>query len=119
MTTTGGWLSDESANGKYLYYKNTDPEVGLWKMPVGGGPRSKVLDGVKGRLFTVTERGIYFNAGHPTVELRFFDFASNSIRAISPVGQGPGATISSDERWAVYARNVYLGANLMVVENLH
>ena len=118
VTTTGGWVSAESADGKYLYYKNADSEVAeLWKMPVGGGPKSKVLEGVRGRLFTVTEHGIYFNPGHPRFELRFFDFASNSIRVIAPLGEGLDATVSSDERWAIHPRNSYLGTSLMVVEN--
>ena len=62
----------ESADGKYLYYRNSDSDVAhLWRMPVEGGPRSKVLEGVIGRTFTVTEHGIYFNVGHPAMELRF------------------------------------------------
>ena len=118
VTATGGGISAESADGKYLYYRNSDSDVAdLWRMPVGGGPRSKVLEGVIGRTFTVTEHGIYFNAGHPALELRFFDFANNSIRVVAPLGQGLGATVSSDERWALYTRNAFLGTNLMVVEN--
>lgn len=118
VTTTGGWVAAESLDGKYLYYKNASSDVAdLWKMPVGGGPQSKVLEGIRGRLFTVTEHGIYFPAGKPTSELRFFDFASNSIRVIGPLGDWPYATVSSDERWALYPRNEFLGTNLMVVED--
>ena len=119
MTTTGGWLADESADGKNLYYKNTDPDVsGLWKMPVGGGPKSKVLEGVMGRSFTVTERGIYFHAGNPAVELRFFDFAGRSTRFIASVGE-ESSTVSNDEHWVLYSQNLSLGTNLIVVDNFH
>jgi hypothetical protein len=65
----------------------------------------------------VTEHGIYFNSRQPSFELRFFDFASNSIRIVAPLGEGLDATVSSDERWAVHPRNLYLGTSLMVVEN--
>ena len=111
-------MAAESPDGKYLYYKNASSDVAeLWKMPVGGGSKTKVLDGIRGRLFTVTEHGIYFPAGIPVLELRFFEFASNSIRVIGPLGDWPYATVSSDERWALYPRTEFLGTSLMVVEN--
>jgi Tol biopolymer transport system component/DNA-binding winged helix-turn-helix (wHTH) protein len=118
VTTTGGWVAAESADRKFLYYKypSTD-NADVWRMPVGGGPITKVLEGVRGRLVTVTEHGIYFPAGNPVLELRYFDFASHSIRAIAPLGDWPYATVSSDEQSALYTRNVLLGANLVVVEN--
>ena len=49
VTTTGGWLSAESADGKYLYYKKPDEEVSdLWKMPVEGGPAIEDIGGRQG-----------------------------------------------------------------------
>ena len=118
VTTTGGWVASESADGKYLYYKNASSDTAdLWKMPVGGGPGSKVLDGIRGRLFTVTEHGIFFPAGNPALMLRFLDFATNSSRVVAPIGDWPDATVSRDERWALYSRNDFVGTNLVVVEN--
>jgi len=119
VTTTGGWVAAESADGRYLYYKNASfsDEAEVWKMPLGGGPKSKVLDGVRGRLFSVTEHGIYFPAGDSAFKLMFFEFASNSVRAVAALGERPYATVSSDERWALYSSNVLLGSNLMVAEN--
>ncbi len=89
----------------------------VWRMPVEGGTPAKVLEGVRGRQFTVTQHGIYFAAGLPDAELRFFDFASKSVRPIAPLSDWPYAAISSDELWALYSRYVFVGANLGVVEN--
>ena len=83
-----------------------------------GGPKSLALDGVAGRLLTVTEHGIWFPTSNPVPKLRYFDFRSKSSRDVSPLGGWPYATVSTDERWAVYPRNDFAGTHLMVFENL-
>lgn len=119
VTTTGGIFAVESRDGQYLYYKTNELESEIRKMPLKGGPSSKVLDSAKGRSFTVSERGIYFPAGSPgiTTDLRFLDFASNSVRTVSPIGNWGSATLSPDERWVLYSREEFLNMNLMLVEN--
>ena len=123
VTTSGGRFASESANGKDLYYKNLyykdagSDVADVWKMPVAGGPQTKVLEGVRGRLIDVTEHGIYYPAGNRPFEFRFFDFASKSSRVIAPLGDWPYATVSPDERWAVYQRNEFWSTNLALVEN--
>jgi hypothetical protein len=87
-------------------------------MPMGGGPSSKLLTSVMGRLFTVTKRGIYFSGGSLVkTDLRFLDFANNSVRVISPLGDWQSAILSPDEQWALYSRKEFLSMNLMLVEN--
>lgn len=119
VTTTGGIFAVESPDGQYLYYKTNELESEIRKMPVKGGPSSKVLDSAKGRLFTVSERGIYFATGSPDMatDLRFLDFASKSVRTISAIGNWGSAILSPDERWALYSREEVLNMNLMLVEN--
>jgi len=123
VTTGGANAAVESIDGKYLYYKHgigtsspTDDDE-LWKMPAGGGPAAKVLDSVRGRLFTVTEEGIYFAAGGPSLELRYLNFATSSIRNVAPLGNFAHADVSADERWALYPQSGPFSMNLMLVEN--
>lgn len=54
------------------------------------------------------------------VELRFLDFASNSSES-SPLlmVKRQVRLCQTAGRWALYARNVFLGTNLMEVENFH
>jgi hypothetical protein len=91
----------------------------LWKMPVEGGSATRVMDSVRGRIFTPTERGIYFAAGPITDELRFLDFASGAVRTVAALEarHSANAAISPDARWALYTRREQTGANLILVEN--
>ncbi|HEY7305460.1 MAG TPA: winged helix-turn-helix domain-containing protein [Bryobacteraceae bacterium] len=118
VTTTGGMIAVGSPDGKYLYYKNKEGEGEIWRMPMGNGAPSQLLNSVMGRLFTVTKRGIYFSGGSPVrTDLRFLDFASNSVRVISPLGDWQSAVLSPDEQWALYSRKEFLTMNLLLVEN--
>jgi Tol biopolymer transport system component len=121
ITTKGGLIAVESPDGEYLYYKKKEDEGEVWKMPVKGGASSKVLNSTMGRVFTVTERGIYFPTGSSVkTDLRFLDFANNSVRTILPLGNwgsARSAILSPDERWALYSRKEFLSMNLILVEN--
>jgi Tol biopolymer transport system component/DNA-binding winged helix-turn-helix (wHTH) protein len=118
VTTGGGFTAVESTDGKDLYYV-TDYNGELRKMPVGGGPATKVLDLVRGRMFTVTSKGTYFVAGTSAPELRYLDFASNKVRSIAAVGDLAHADVSQDEHWVFYPQPAPPSANLMFVENFH
>jgi hypothetical protein len=82
-----------------------------------GSNPTKVLNSVKGRLFTVFPKGIYFAASSPQSELRYLEFATGSIRVVAPLPGIPHADVSSDEQWALYPRPTMSDTNLMVVEN--
>jgi Tol biopolymer transport system component len=117
VTTGSGSTAVESPDGRYVYYTNMLNRA-VFKMPVEGGPASKVLDSVTGRMFTITEHGFFFGALIGTQrELRFFDFATNSVRIVAPLSNWGYADVSPDERWAVYPRSEYWGTNIMLVEN--
>ncbi len=116
VTLNGGSFAAESANGEYLYYKDAESNSAIWRMPVMGGAPTKILEGIRGRLFTLSEHGVYFPAGNP-VELRFLDFASGSIRVVGALGGIPFAAVSDDERSVLFTRNEFWGTNLMVVDN--
>jgi len=127
VTSGGGWLADESPDGRYLYYKDMGQDTfaaTLWRMPVEGGAATKVIDSVPGRIFTPTERGIYFPAGPAATELRFLDFGSGAIRTVAVLGAKDSANarigsavISPDGRWALYSRGEHVGTTLILAEN--
>jgi dipeptidyl aminopeptidase/acylaminoacyl peptidase len=119
ITSGGASAAVESVDSSYLYYKKGAGDVGdLWRMPVGGGEATKILDGVAGRLYTVTQKGIYFSAGGSVPELRYFDFLTRKVRAIAPLSHFAQADVSPDERWAEYPQVGISSTNLMLVENL-
>jgi Tol biopolymer transport system component/DNA-binding winged helix-turn-helix (wHTH) protein len=121
VTTGGGWAAYESADGRNLYYKGLGDEAPLWKVPVEGGTPTKVTNVVRDSIFAPTERGVYFAGGPATTGLRFFDFASGSVRVVASVGAPlsgtSGLEISPDGRWVLYSRPENAGTNLMLVEN--
>jgi Tol biopolymer transport system component/tRNA A-37 threonylcarbamoyl transferase component Bud32 len=59
MTTQGGYIASESADGTVLYYtkQNSSP---LFVRPVRGGVEKQILDWVDQRCFVVTRDGIYY-----------------------------------------------------------
>jgi Tol biopolymer transport system component len=124
VTAGGGWSAAESADGKYLFYRdfgNSSQSAGpLWRMPVEGGSVTKVIDSMYGRTFTPTARGIFFAAGPLVDKLRFLDFADGAIRdvaALECTGCAGAAVVSPDERWALYPRREHTGTTLMMVDN--
>jgi Tol biopolymer transport system component/DNA-binding winged helix-turn-helix (wHTH) protein len=117
VTKNGGNFAAESVDGKSLYFKHGADGAEIWKMAVGGGPATKELPSVRGRVFTVAKNGIYFAAGGPVAELRYFDFETRSIRSIAPLSNFVYADVSSDEHWMLYPKAAELDANLMLVES--
>jgi Tol biopolymer transport system component/DNA-binding winged helix-turn-helix (wHTH) protein len=118
LTTGGGYAGYESADGKYLYYKEGGDRP-MWRIPVGGGVPVKVLDSANGRRFTPVEDGIYFAAGPRVTELRFLDFGTGQVKTIADLGPraNANAAISPDRRWLVFPRTEESNTNLMLTEN--
>jgi Tol biopolymer transport system component/DNA-binding winged helix-turn-helix (wHTH) protein len=122
VTNGGGLVAHESSDGKYLYYRDVGTDTGgapLWRIPVGGGPATKIMDSMRGRIFTPTQRGVFFPAGPDSTELRYFDFASGVATTVATL-DNPGcanAVISPDGRFALCARSEHVGTNLILVEN--
>jgi Tol biopolymer transport system component len=118
VTREGGGLATESADRQYLYFVRGGEDLGdLFRMPIRGGDAIKVLSGMKGRLFTVFAKGVYFAAGSSQVELRYLEFATNSIHVIGALPGLPHADISADERWALYPQPAFRDTNLLVASN--
>jgi dipeptidyl aminopeptidase/acylaminoacyl peptidase len=126
VTKEGGWLSQESVDGAYLYFTPTaavSASTQLWRMPTSGGQPVKVLGSVLNTTFVVLQHGIYY-VDLPSTEarLQYFDFASRtSVTVARSLGAGAdfnGLAVSSDGRTILYARLDSAVDDLMLVENV-
>jgi len=60
VTTTGAFMAVESVDGKHLYIRRGTSDTGdVYRIRTDGTEEVKVLGGVKGRMFTVFEKGMY------------------------------------------------------------
>jgi Tol biopolymer transport system component len=129
LTGEGGYAPLESPDGKFLYYTKQLWRTNLWKLPVGGGQTTKVLEGLSSYLnLAIVDKGIYFIPlpGPALVpSIQFLDLPTNHIKQIAsferPVGSddfGAGLPISPDGRWILYTNTqADQGAELRLVEN--
>jgi hypothetical protein len=88
VTKHGGFEGFESTNGKYFYYSKGRAVPGIWRVPVGGGDESPILEQHRAgmwRYWAITEQGIYFAtaeiASHPSIE--FFSFTTGKITQVA------------------------------------
>ena len=128
VTQDGGIVAFESTDGKFVYYtKGRFARASLWKVPVGGGEETQVLESVLAFLnFSVTPQGIYFIPAPDTDEpggsslIRFFDFATGRATTIHSLPPGVrayfGLTVSPDSRSILYTQD-QSQSDLMLVEN--
>lgn len=132
ITQHGGWEGRESPDGRYVYYVKyyadwlTNPArtPGIWKIPVGGGEETRLLEHGKPGLWTVTRRGIYLLNPLPRGPMvEFFNFTTQHVTRIVTLPEdtrldteSPAFTVSPDGRTVLYGQAT-LGGNIMVVEN--
>ena len=128
ITRNGGQVALESSDGKFLYYvKNRKERERLWKVPVGGGEETQVLESVYAFNFYVIPQGIYFiqapdrDDSDRSYLLRFLDFASERVETIHSLPPGVrvfvGLTVSPDGRSILYTQVDQSQSDLMLVEN--
>jgi eukaryotic-like serine/threonine-protein kinase len=125
--TSGGvnrGMVQESPDGKFLYYEKGYPsQASLWRMPVGGGEETRILDAVHvSGGYRVRKEGIYFfttpdERGHSDICL--YDFATNKTTKILTIERTVIAYIdvSGDGRTILYTQEDQTGSDLMLVEN--
>jgi eukaryotic-like serine/threonine-protein kinase len=84
VTSNGGFEGYESADGEYLYFSKGP--VGLWRLPLAGGPEEPVAEfaGVRReRYWQVLRDGIYFVDARGEPVLKFFEFATRRTRVLA------------------------------------
>jgi Tol biopolymer transport system component/DNA-binding winged helix-turn-helix (wHTH) protein len=117
VTRKGGLWSDESIDGKDLYYVN---EQGLWKMPVAGGDGVEIDQSYQ---FAAAKNGVYYarclDSRISPFQLYFLDFKTQRTRTVGvlPGPLGWNIDVSPDGRWVTYSKFDREGSELMLVEN--
>jgi Tol biopolymer transport system component len=129
VTRHGGFEAKESLDGKFVYYVKEfrigADGPGIWKIPVGGGEETRLVDQGRSGLWAVASRGIYFvvlsSSGPPEVE--FFNFTTQRISKIALLPEDtlldtvdPAFTISPNAQTILYGQAIPPG-NIMIVEN--
>jgi serine/threonine protein kinase len=120
VTTKGGFRSQESRDGQFLYFtKFTEPD--LWRMPAQGGEEARVLECPVETPWTMVDRGIYFS-DYKSSSLKFHDFGSRRVSTVARVDNlaesaGINPHVSPDGRWLLYTQADQLISDIMLVEN--
>jgi Tol biopolymer transport system component/DNA-binding winged helix-turn-helix (wHTH) protein len=123
LTKNGGISGVESFDGRFLYYSKYEAG-GIWRMPLGGGEETQVLEEVRGGgwpNWALTSDGIYFlrfdKSPHATIQ--FLDFATHKIIPIWTLEKEPGwgLAMSRDGKSIVYVQDEFAESNIMLVKN--
>jgi Tol biopolymer transport system component len=131
VTTTEGWFTRESGDGKLLYFFHTnnrndlDGEIRILSA-LSGEERS--LPGMPGLHspadWALTSTGIYFiDRTSATASIAFFDFASSKVARRIPLGGKAsiwsGLFVSPDGSWLAYNQFGEGTSDLMLAEGFH
>ena len=132
VTKGGGFTSEFSPDGKFLYYLQSRAQGGLWRLEIATGKEQPVLPNYKNRNWKVLADGIFLldtglpSPGGPTVsvpgEAMFYRFATRRIERlgfVTPKPIGPnGIDISPDRKWLYYSQIDAQTSDLQLIENL-
>ena len=119
VTTQGGLWSNDSVDGKHLYYVN---ETGLWKMPISGGSEVNIA---RSSSFVPAEEGLFFVDAQKDKDLStsfplsLLNFKTQERRIVGtlPGPLGWNIEISPDSHSILYAKFDHSGSELMLVDN--
>jgi serine/threonine protein kinase/WD40 repeat protein len=123
ITTNGGYVALESADGKSLYYTKTGSYGGepLYVRRFSGTEETQVLEHVAGRAFDLLADGIYYAAssGPRTAEIRVHEFRTGRNRIVSAIEglPGLGLSVSPDGSRVLFTKFVSAGTDLMLLED--
>jgi Tol biopolymer transport system component/DNA-binding winged helix-turn-helix (wHTH) protein len=129
ITRKGGFAALESPDGKSIYYTKSDAP-GIFQVPVEGGNETQIVEEPPNTYwgyFALGADGIYYlgdigtSAKHKP-GFKFFDFATQKIRAIGemekdPFNGAPGMSISPDGRFILSVQVDEARDTLMLAEN--
>ncbi len=129
VTTNGGHFALEDPNGEFLYYNKTldDRETALWKILLGGGEESEVLESVVPRNFAVALGGIYFmqapdeDESDGAYSIRFLNLADGRVELIARLPSNTvqltqGLDVSLDGQSILYSQVDDISSDLMLIE---
>lgn len=121
VTQGGGFIAQESWDGRSIYYIK-DATGPLLRMPAAGGPEEQVLPSVYALSFIPDREEIWFvpyEPGRSNPSVRFYAFKDRKVSTRSaPLDRVYGdLTLSPDGRYALYTHTRRDGSDLMLVEN--
>lgn len=124
VTRDGGFAPFESPDGEFLYYLKSLTDTAVWRMPIGGGQATIVLEGLSDyRNLAILKSGLVFVPIRNTSSLEFLSFATGKITPLAnferpiAVGAFSGLAVSPDPRLILYTQFEQAGSELMLVEN--
>ena len=113
MTSSGGYRSHASPDGRYIYY-NKNGQPGLFRMPAEGGAETQVLTSPS--YVALTARAIYFGEGARTINR--LDLGTGKISRVAVLDKpGNALSVSPDEAFLVWGQTDRNTCDLMLVEN--
>jgi serine/threonine protein kinase/tricorn protease-like protein len=125
VTHGGGAISEESMDGKTLFFTRTFEWSTLLALPLAGGPERPLVDCVAG--FAVGRDGVYYlGCGdepdrpfptRPETPLVLLDPATGRERLLGKPGPGGRLTVSPDGKTVLFTKSVGEGTDLMMIEN--
>jgi Tol biopolymer transport system component len=128
LTHGGGFQPFESPDGAFIYYSRGQNGHGIWRIPAAGGEETAVLPDVPVELWgdwAIAAGGVYYAEARPDGKYAIwhYDPATKTKRLVCPINGLPvpfdsGLTVSSDERWLLYARADRAGSEVMLLEDL-
>jgi len=126
VTTGEASQAFDSPDGALLYFTRRWDALGLWSVPVGGGPETLILSDVEESFWGVTDRGVAYIVRSPErspggPSLRHLDLASGQVSVLAMLPARPtqvlaGFSISRDTHSAIWTRLDKTDRDLMLVE---
>jgi Tol biopolymer transport system component/DNA-binding winged helix-turn-helix (wHTH) protein len=128
MTSGGGFIGRESADGMDLLYLPKPVDSPLMAQSLDGGGIRTIVTCVAGTAFAVTQNGIHYVAcsgtpPDPNPSVRVRDLATGAEREVGRLEKfeyeslPSGFAVSPDGRTILYGRLVRDEADLMMIEN--
>lgn len=122
----GGMNTQQSPDGKWIYYYRYDDPGGIWRTDLAGRETRLVLsepDRIQSWFnwegWHVAEDGIYFATPSQTgTELRFFDFATQAAERIFVLDniKISAFSVTPDRRWMAYAPRPRIDSDIVRIE---
>jgi hypothetical protein len=122
ITQDGGFDSQESRDGKYLYYTKGREKPGLARRSPDGRDEMLLPDLI-GRVWVAGEHGIYYlNPKEREPRLRYLDLATRRITVLTTIIRIYNPTswcisLSPDERNLLWVQIDSSNTDLMLIEN--
>jgi len=126
VTRRGGYEAFESPDGRFVYYSKEFQSTGIWKVAVGGGEETQVLEKAETAIFAMARGGICFfdwkDALHPVMQ--FYSVLNQRSTVLYEFPRGTnldtgntGISVCPDGQWILYTQIDQTGSNLVLVDN--